>query len=109
MGTVDADAVANLGLPVCSSDPVQPSDPVLPSGHTKKSGASLGEKESFEKFSMGVTLPTVPPRLVKRVLSGEFVDMGELSLEALREEFKRGAEGDDQKASGKPKFRPVAD
>lgn len=58
---------------------------------------------------MGVTLPTVPPRLVKRVLSGEFVDMGELSQEALREEFKRSSESEDQKTSGRPKFRPVAD
>jgi len=47
-----------------------------------------------QKFSIGVTLSTVPPRLVKRILSGEFVDMGELSQDALRDKFKRGSEGD---------------
>ena len=35
--------------------------------------------------------------------------MGELCQDALRDEFRRGAEGDEQKSSGKPKFRPVAD
>ncbi len=58
---------------------------------------------------MEVTLPTVPARLVKHILSGEFVDMGELSQDALRAEFWRSSEGDDQKASKPRTFRPVAD
>ena len=55
-----------------------------------------------QKFSMRVTLPTAlpgwsnvswhPARLVKRILAGEFVDMGELSEEALRAEFRRSGE-----------------
>ena len=61
-----------------------------------------------QKFSMGVTLPTVPARLVKRILAGKFVDMGVLSQEALRAEFRRSGEGEDQKPST-AKFRPVAD
>ena len=58
---------------------------------------------------MGVTLPTVQPWLVKRILFGEFVDMGELSQDALSEEFKRGFEGEDQKVSNRLKLRLVVD
>ena len=61
-----------------------------------------------QKFSMGVTLPTVPARLVKHILAGEFVDMGELFQEALWAEFRRRGEGEDQKSS-KARFHPVAD
>ena len=64
--------------------------------------------DNSQKFSMGVTLPTVPARLVKRILAGEFVGMGEQSQEALRAEFKRSGEAEDSKSS-KAKFRPVAD
>ena len=62
-----------------------------------------------QKFSMGVTLPTVPARLVKRILAGEFVDMGELSQEALRVEFRPPGKEDEDQKSSKAKFRPVAD
>ncbi len=44
---------------------------------------------------MGVTLPTVPARLVKWILAREFVDMGELSQQEA--EFKRISKGEDQK------------
>ncbi len=71
-------------------------------------GTSQEVKEA-QKFSMGVTLPTVPARLVRRIMAGEFVDMGELSQEALRAEFKRMSEGEDQKPSKARSFRPVAD
>ena len=61
-----------------------------------------------QKLSMGVTLPTVPARLVKLILAGEFVEMGELSQEALRAELKRSGESEDSKSS-KAKLHPVAD
>ena len=77
--------MASLGLPVSVIDQVLASVPKKKSG-----GSPLSEKvEQYHKFSMGVTLPTVQPRLVKRILSGEFVDMGELSQDALHEEFKK--------------------
>ncbi len=57
---------------------------------------------------MGVTLPTIPARLVKRILAGEFVDMGELSQDALRAEFRRSTEGEEKPSKAKP-FWPVAD
>ena len=65
--------------------------------------AKLASEEA-QKFSMGVTLPTVPTRLVKRILSGEYVDMGELSQEALRAEFRRVTEGEDHKSSKSKSF-----
>ncbi len=46
-------------------------------------GAKKAAEGAAQKFSMGVTLLTVPARLVKRILSGEFVDMGELSEDAF--------------------------
>ena len=57
---------------------------------------------------MGVTLPTVLARLVKCILSGEFVDMGELSQDALRAEFRRATEGEEKPSKAKS-FRPVTD
>ncbi len=66
------------------------------------------EREA-QKFSMGVTLPTVPVRLAERILSGEYVDMGELSQEALRAEFRRAVDGEDQKPSKSRAIRPVVD
>ncbi len=66
------------------------------------------EREA-QKFSVGVTLPTVPVRLVKCILSGEYVDMGELSQEALRAEFRRAVDREDQKPSKSRAIRPVVD
>ncbi len=66
---------------------------MVPSSHQAEGAAKAAEvaakaaEGEAQKFSMGVTLPTVPARLVKRILSGEFVDMGELSQDALRAEF----------------------
>ncbi len=74
-----------------------------------REGAKKAAEGAAQKFSMGVTLPTVPARLVKRILSGEFVDMGELYQDALRAEFRRSSEGDEQKASKPRTFRSVAD
>ncbi len=91
LGTVDDHAVVALGLPK-SADGSKP-DGVVPSSHQAEGEAKAAEvaakaaEGEAKKFSMGVTLPTVPARLVKRILSGEFVDMGELSQDALREEF----------------------
>ncbi len=79
LGTVDDHAVVALGLP-------KSAEGVVPSSHQAEGAAKAAEGEA-QKFSMGVTLPTVPARLVKRILSGEFVDMGELSQDALRAEF----------------------
>ena len=62
----------------CDSEQVQYG--VRQGGTGPASKAVEGEPK---KLSMGVTLPTVPVRLVKRILLGEFVDMGELSQEAL--------------------------
>ena len=84
---VDNQAVAALNLPK-STDGPQPGRTELPSCPAE--GAAEGEAR---KFSLGVTLPTVPARLVKRILLGEFIDMGELSQEALREEFRRLPKG----------------
>jgi len=36
-------------------------------------------RDDPQKFPTGVMLPTVPARWMKRILAGEFVDMGELS------------------------------
>ncbi len=84
LGTVDDHAVVALGLPK-SADGSKP-EGVVPSSHQAEGAAKAAEGEA-QKFSMSVTLPTVPARLVKRILSGEFVDMGELSQDALRAEF----------------------
>ncbi len=83
--TVDAEKPDGAAMAESSKDKPKPGD-----------ATSLEVKE-VRKFSMGVTLPTVPARLVKRILSGEFVDMDELSEEALRAEFKRATDGEDQK------------
>ncbi len=105
LGMVNERAVAALGLPkstvpelVVSEKASCPTD-----GAAKLAGGEV------QKFSMGVTLPMVPTRLVKRILSGEYVDMGELSQEALRAEFKRATEGEDQKSSKLKSLRQIAD
>ena len=105
LGVFDAGAVSDLGLPRSAAD-LGLVDPVRVDGAVAVEPVPIGGEP--QKFSMGVTLPTVPARLVKRILAGEFVDMGELSQEALRAEFRRPGEGEDQKSS-KAKFRPVAD
>ena len=105
LGVFDAGAVADLGLPMSAAD-LGLVDPVRVDGTVAVEPVPIGGEP--QKFSMGVTLPTVPARLVKHILAGEFVDMGELSQEALRAEFRRPGEGEDQKSS-KAKFRPVAD
>ncbi len=104
---MDDCAVAALGLPK-STDSAKLQDA---RGDISRpvEGAKKAAEEASQKFSMGVTLPTVPARLVKRILSGEFVDMGELSQDALRAEFRRSSEGDDKKAFKPRTFRPVAD
>ena len=102
LGVFDAGAVADLGLPMSAAD-LGSMDPVRVDG-----AVAVEPVPEPQKFSMGVTLPTVPARLVKRILAGEFVDMGELSQEALRAEFRRPGEGEDQKSS-KAKFRLVVD
>ena len=101
----DAGAVAGLGLPTTVSDPGSV-DPGQVDGAIAVDPASISN--DTQKFSMGVTLPTVPARLVKRILPGEFVEMGELSQEALWAEFKHSGESEDSKSS-KVKFRPAAD
>ena len=83
----DAGAVADLGLPMPAAD-VGLVDPVRVDGAVAVEPVPISGEP--QKVSMGVTLPTVPARLVKRILAGEFVDMGELSQEALRAEFGRG-------------------
>ena len=94
----------------CSGLPVSVNAQVPASVPKKSGGSPSSEKvEQYHKFSMGVTLPTVPPWLVKQILSGKFVDMVELSQDALHKEFKRGSKGEDQKVSSRPTFRPVAD
>ena len=105
LGVFDAGAVAGLGLPTTVTDPGSV-DPGQVDGAIAVDPASSSDDP--QKFSMGVTLPTVPARLVKRILAGDFVDMGELSQEALRAEFKRSGESEVSKSS-KAKFRPVAD
>ena len=105
LGVFDAGAVSDLGLPRSAAD-LGLVDPVRVDGAVAVEPVPIGGEP--QKFSMGVTLPTVPARLVKRILAGEFVDMGELSQEALRAEFRCPGEGEDQKSS-KAKFRPVAD
>ncbi len=123
MGEFDPHAVAALGLPISagSGEAPRPSVEVVATLERSESGvtpqptkdipkpAEGTPQEGVKKFSMGVTLPTVPARLVKRILAGEFVDMGELSQEALRAEFKRSSEGEDQKPSKGKSFRPVID
>ncbi len=104
LGTFDDYAVAALGLPK-SADGSKP-DGVVPSSHQAKGAAKAAEEGEAQTFSMGVTLPTVPARLVKRILSGEFV--GELSQDALRAEFRRSTEGDEKPSKAKS-VRPVAD
>ena len=105
LGVFDAGAVAGLGLPTTVIDPGSV-DPGQVDGAIAVDPASISDDP--QKFSMGVTLPTVPARLVKRILAGEYVEMGELSQETLRAEFKRSGESEDSKSS-KTKFRPVAD
>ncbi len=56
-------------------------------------GAKKAAEGAAQKFSMGMTLPIVPARLVKHILSREFVDMGELSQDALRAEFPEKLRG----------------
>ena len=92
LGVFDAGAVADLGLPRSAAD-LGLVDPVRVDGAVAVEPVPIGGEP--QKFSMGVTLPTVPARLVKRILAGEFVDMGELSQEALRAEFRRPGEGED--------------
>ncbi len=97
--------MAALGLPK-SADGSKPNG-ADPTSRPAEAAAKAAEGEA-QKFSMGVTLPTVPARLVKRILAGEFVDMGELSQDALRAEFRRSTEGEEKPSKAKP-FRPVAD
>ena len=65
-----------------------------------------------QKFSMGVTLPTVPahsPCLAGQTYPGRRIcGHGGAVPEPLRVEFRCPGEGEDQKSS-KAKFRPVAD
>ena len=105
LGVFNAGAVAGLGLLTTVTDPGSV-DPGQVDGTIAVDPASSSDDP--QKFSMGVTLPTVPARLVKQILAGEFVDMGELSQEALRAEFERSGESEYSKSS-KTKFRPVAD
>ena len=72
----DAGAVAGLGLPTTVTDPGSV-NPRQVDGAIAVDPASISHDP--QKFSMGVTLSTVPARLVKRILAGEFVEMGELS------------------------------
>ncbi len=112
LGTVDDHAVVALGLPK-SADGSKP-EGVVPSSHQAEGAAKVAEvaakaaEGEAQNFSMGVTLPTVPARLVKRILSGEFVDMGELSQDALWAEFRRSTEGEEKPSKAKS-VRPVAD
>ena len=76
LGVFDAGAVADLGLPMSAAD-LGLVDPVRVDGAVAVEPVPIGGEP--QKFPMGVTLPTVPARLVKRILAGEFVDMGELS------------------------------
>ena len=80
LGVFDAGAVADLGLPMSAAD-LGSVDSVRVDGAVAVEPVPINGEP--QKFSMGVTLPTVPARLVKRILAGEFVDMGELSQEAL--------------------------
>ena len=105
LGVFDAGAVAGLGLPTTVTDSGSV-DPGQVGGAVAVDPASISNDPL--KFSMGMTLPTVPARLVKRIMAGEFVEMGELSQEALRAEFKRSGESENSKSS-KAKFRSVAD
>lgn len=107
LGMFDTSAVVDLGLPKTTGEPVavELSKTV---GTVADDDKAVASKEP-QKFSMGVTLPTVPVRVVNHILSGEFVDMGELSQIALRGEFKRSSKEEDQKSSRKLKFLPVAD
>ena len=105
LGVFDAGVVAGVGLPTTVTNPGS-GDPGQVDGAIAVDPTSSSDDP--EKFSMGVKLPTVPARLVKRILAGEFVEIGELSQEALRAEFKRSGESEESKSS-KAKFRPVAD
>ncbi len=64
--------VAALGLPKSTGSEVVASEKTSCStdGAAKMAGGEI------QKFSIGVTLPTVPIRLIKRILSGEYMDMG---------------------------------
>jgi len=48
--------------------------------HVENGGAesTMQEKDENSLFILGDTLPVVPPKLVKRILKGKFVDMTEL-------------------------------
>lgn len=105
LGTVDLHAVAALGLP--KSAVAKPDAVMKVSSPAEETTKPAGNEA--KRFSMGVTLPTVPTRLIKRILSGEYMDMGELSQEALLAEFKRATEGEDQRSSKSRSFRPVVD
>ncbi len=109
MGEFCPHAVAALGLPKSSGscEAPKPSVEVVATPERSESGVTpqptkdmpkpaegTPQEKEVQQFSMGVTLPTVPARLVKRILAGEFVDMGELSQEA---KFKRISKGEDQK------------
>ncbi len=95
-----------LGLPK-SADGSKPngadptSRPAEAAAKASKGAAKAAEGKA-QKFSMGVTLPTVPARLVKRILVGEFVDMWELSQDALWAEFRRFTEGEEKLSKAKP-------
>ena len=82
LGIVDGCAMAALGLPKSAGNAKL--DAMWDISHPAE-GAKKAVKGVAQKFSMGVTQPTVPARLVKRILLGEFVDMGELSQDALWE------------------------
>ncbi len=98
-------AVATLGLPKSTGSEVIASEKAsCPTDGSAKVAA--GE---VQKFKIGETLPMVPTRLVKCILSGEYVDMGELSQEALWAEFRRVTEGEDYKLSKSKFLRQITD
>ncbi len=55
------------------------------------------------------TVASVPSRLVRRVLCGDYIDMAELSEEHLELELRRSLEGEESKPTSSHKLHPVPD
>jgi hypothetical protein len=63
------------------------------SGAGSTSGAGSKTGEGLSPFILGEALPVVPPKLVRKILRGEFVDMAELLRDNMEAERRRAGMG----------------
>ena len=90
-GMEDPKAVRELGLPSFEADPGTTATEV-PEGETVAGVIVVKKKEvnpDSLPFVLSETLPVVPAKLVRKILSGEYVDMAELLKDNMEAERRR--------------------